>query len=127
MKVLWAELTLSDTDIQTDHLGLLIQYFEPKGLFLFVYFEGWVPVDKFNKQYCWHASVVDYDTREALVLRPSDGDEAVLEIASVPLTELMEQTLELIGTNVNGNPYGQRHTARSSVTSSFIYLFKCNS
>ncbi|KAK3564116.1 hypothetical protein QTP86_007617 [Hemibagrus guttatus] len=67
---------------------------------------GWVPVDKFNKQYCWHASVVDYDARKALVLRPSDEDEAMLEIASVPLTELMEQTLELIGTNVNGNPYG---------------------
>ncbi|GAA6076143.1 uncharacterized protein C12orf29 homolog isoform X1 [Tachysurus ichikawai] len=67
---------------------------------------GWIPVDKCNKQYCWHASVVDYDTRQALVLRPSDEDEAVLEMVSVPLSELMEQTLELIGTNVNGNPYG---------------------
>ncbi|TSS60370.1 hypothetical protein Baya_12072 [Bagarius yarrelli] len=67
---------------------------------------GWVPVDNSNKQYCWHASVVDYDTCEALVLRPSDADEAVLEIVSVSLRELMEQTLELIGTNVNGNPYG---------------------
>lgn len=73
-----------------------------------IYFVGWVPVDDSNKQYCWHASVVDYDVREALVLRPSDEDEAVLEIVSVPLTELMEQTLELVGTNVNGNPYGER-------------------
>lgn len=64
-------------------------------------------MDKCNKQYCWHASVVDYDTRQALVLRPSDEDEAVLEMVSVPLSELMEQTLELIGTNVNGNPYGE--------------------
>ncbi|XP_026991636.1 uncharacterized protein C12orf29 homolog isoform X1 [Tachysurus fulvidraco] len=67
---------------------------------------GWIPVDRSNKQYCWHASVVDYDARQALVLRPSDEDEAVLEMVSVPLSELMEQTLELIGTNVNGNPYG---------------------
>ncbi|XP_060784408.1 RNA ligase 1 isoform X2 [Neoarius graeffei] len=66
---------------------------------------GWVPVDGFNKQYCWHASVVDYDARTALVLRPNGQDEALLEITSVPLTELMEQTLELVGTNVNGNPY----------------------
>ncbi|XP_047658201.1 uncharacterized protein C12orf29 homolog isoform X2 [Tachysurus fulvidraco] len=68
--------------------------------------KGWIPVDRSNKQYCWHASVVDYDARQALVLRPSDEDEAVLEMVSVPLSELMEQTLELIGTNVNGNPYG---------------------
>ncbi|NP_001187302.1 uncharacterized protein C12orf29 homolog [Ictalurus punctatus] len=67
---------------------------------------GWVPVDSCNQQYCWHASVVDYDARAALVLRPNGEDEALLEIASVPLTELMEQALELIGTNVNGNPYG---------------------
>ncbi|KAI5105533.1 hypothetical protein C0J45_5205 [Silurus meridionalis] len=67
---------------------------------------GWVPVEDFNKQYCWHASVVDYRARAALVLRPNSEDEDLLEIACVPLTELMEQTLELIGTNVNGNPYG---------------------
>ncbi|KAF5897956.1 hypothetical protein DAT39_012319 [Clarias magur] len=67
---------------------------------------GWVPVDTSNKQYCWHASVVDHDAREALVLRPSGEDQDLLEIVSVPLSELMEQTLELIGTNVNGNPYG---------------------
>ncbi|XP_062856157.1 RNA ligase 1 [Trichomycterus rosablanca] len=67
---------------------------------------GWVPVDNSNKQYCWHASVVDHDAAAALVLRPHKEDETLLEIASVPLAELIEQTLELIGTNVNGNPYG---------------------
>ncbi|KAI3371002.1 hypothetical protein L3Q82_023651 [Scortum barcoo] len=70
---------------------------------------GWVPVETDNKQYCWHSSVVDYEVRAALVLRPSaatDADEDTLEIAAVPLAELLEQTLELIGTNVNGNPYG---------------------
>lgn len=68
---------------------------------------GWVPVEKDNKQYCWHFSVVDYEEGKALVLRPSaDGGEDELEITAVPLAELMEQTLELIGTNVNANPYG---------------------
>ncbi|XP_072519042.1 RNA ligase 1 isoform X2 [Salminus brasiliensis] len=67
---------------------------------------GWVPVEKTNKQYCWHASVVNYEAGLALVLRPHPEDEGLLEIASVPLSKLMEQTLELIGTNVNGNPYG---------------------
>ncbi|XP_054475839.1 uncharacterized protein C12orf29 homolog isoform X2 [Anoplopoma fimbria] len=67
---------------------------------------GWVPVEKDNKQYCWHASVVDSEARAALVLRPCAEDEDMLEVASVQLADLLEQTLELIGTNVNGNPYG---------------------
>ncbi|XP_029615068.1 RNA ligase 1 [Salmo trutta] len=67
---------------------------------------GWVPVEKDNKQYCWHSSVVDYDAGIALVLRPSAENEDLLEITMVPLADLLEQTLELIGTNVNGNPYG---------------------
>ncbi|XP_034391815.1 uncharacterized protein C12orf29 homolog [Cyclopterus lumpus] len=69
---------------------------------------GWVPLDEDNKQYCWHASVVDSEARLALVLRPGadDDDDDALEVAAVPLADLLEQTLELIGTNVNGNPYG---------------------
>lgn len=67
---------------------------------------GWVPVEKDNKQYCWHSSVLDYTVRTALVLRPDSQDQDVLEITSLPLADLQEQTLELIGTNVNGNPYG---------------------
>uniref|UniRef100_A0A3Q2UAC9 RNA ligase 1 n=1 Tax=Fundulus heteroclitus TaxID=8078 RepID=A0A3Q2UAC9_FUNHE len=68
---------------------------------------GWVPVERSNKQYCWHSSVVDYEVGEALVLKPCcDDDDDTLEITAVPLADLQEQTLELIGTNVNGNPYG---------------------
>ncbi|XP_008309389.1 RNA ligase 1 [Cynoglossus semilaevis] len=67
---------------------------------------GWVPVDKDNKQYCWHSSVVDFRVGAAVVLRPTADDDHRLEVAAVPLSDLMEQTLELIGTNVNGNPYG---------------------
>uniref|UniRef100_A0A3Q0RJ30 RNA ligase 1 n=1 Tax=Amphilophus citrinellus TaxID=61819 RepID=A0A3Q0RJ30_AMPCI len=67
---------------------------------------GWVPVEKDNRQYCWHSSVVDYKAGTAVVLRPCCDNEDMLEITSVPLAELQEQTLELIGTNVNGNPYG---------------------
>lgn len=67
---------------------------------------GWIPVEKDNKQYCWHSSVVDYDAGVAVVLRPSSENEDTLEIALAPLADLLEQTLELIGTNINGNPYG---------------------
>nr|XP_057930623.1 RNA ligase 1 [Doryrhamphus excisus] len=67
---------------------------------------GWVPVEDDNKQYCWHSSVVDNSVGSALVLRPVLNNEDTLEIAAVPLADLLEQTLELIGTNVNGNPYG---------------------
>ena len=63
-------------------------------------------MEKDNKQYCWHSSVVDDGVGAALVLRPCSDDEDLLEIAAVPLADLLEQTLELIGTNVNGNPYG---------------------
>lgn len=59
-----------------------------------------------NKQYCWHSSVVNHNKGKALVLRPSATDADSLEMAAVPLGDLLEQTLELIGTNVNGNPYG---------------------
>ncbi|XP_029290186.1 RNA ligase 1 isoform X2 [Cottoperca gobio] len=78
---------------------------------------GWVPVEKHNKQYCWHSSVLDRDVVAALVLRPSGDDEDGLEVAAVPLADLLEQTLELIGTNVNGNPYvvsSQHSGVRSS-------------
>ncbi|KAK7881898.1 hypothetical protein WMY93_030307 [Mugilogobius chulae] len=79
---------------------------------------GWVPVDRGSKQYCWHSSVVDYELGAALLLRPIQHKDQnnhnnaqcdqleALEICAVPLNELLGQTLELIGTNVNGNPYG---------------------
>ncbi|KAM8891654.1 RNA ligase 1 isoform 3-T3 [Spinachia spinachia] len=73
---------------------------------------GWIPVEKDSKQYCWHASVLDPDLRAALVLRPCAEDEDALEVAALPLANLLEQTLELIGTNVNGNPSGEQEGAR---------------
>lgn len=67
---------------------------------------GWVPVDKHSKQYCWHSSVVNYEAGIALVLK-HHADPGLLEISPVPLSEILEQTLELIGTNINANPYGK--------------------
>jgi len=67
---------------------------------------GWVPVEKHNKQYCWHSSVVNYEFEVALVLKHHPDDPGLLEISAMPLSDLLEQTLELIGTNINGNPYG---------------------
>ncbi|POI31672.1 hypothetical protein CIB84_004577 [Bambusicola thoracicus] len=66
---------------------------------------GWVPVEKNSKQYCWHSSVVSYEAEMALVLK-HHADPGLLEIRPVSLSELLEQTLELIGTNINANPYG---------------------
>ncbi|XP_069760419.1 RNA ligase 1 isoform X2 [Narcine bancroftii] len=65
---------------------------------------GWIPVETGSKQYCWHLSAVNYETGSTLVLRPCFGKN-LLEITIVPLVELLEQTLELIGTHINGNPY----------------------
>lgn len=67
---------------------------------------GWVPVEKNSKQYCWHSSVVNYEAGVALVLK-HHADPGLLEISPVPLSEILEQTLELIGTNINANPYGK--------------------
>ncbi|XP_054023856.1 uncharacterized protein C12orf29 homolog [Dryobates pubescens] len=66
---------------------------------------GWVPVEQHSKQHCWHCSAVSYEAGVALVLR-RHTEPGLLEISPVPLAELLEQTLELIGTNINTNPYG---------------------
>ncbi|XP_043402501.1 uncharacterized protein C12orf29 homolog isoform X3 [Chelonia mydas] len=68
--------------------------------------KGWVPVEKNSKQYRWHSSVVNYEAEIALILKRHADDPGRLEISSVPLSDLLEQTLELIGTNINANPYG---------------------
>lgn len=64
-------------------------------------------MEKNNKQYCWHSSVVHYELELALVLKHHPDDAGLLEISAVSLSDLLEQTLELIGTNINGNPYGE--------------------
>ncbi|XP_053317886.1 uncharacterized protein C12orf29 homolog [Spea bombifrons] len=66
---------------------------------------GWVPVENTNKQYCWHSCVVNYEAGIAVVLKPHAEEPGCLEICLEHLTDLLEQTLELIGTNINGNPY----------------------
>lgn len=65
-----------------------------------------MPVEKNSKQYCWHLSVVNYEAEIALVLK-HHAEPGLLEISPVPLSEILEQTLELIGTNINANPYGK--------------------
>ena len=42
---------------------------------------------------------------KALVLRP---EASRLVLSSEPLEQLLDQTLELIGTHVNNNPYGEQ-------------------
>lgn len=66
---------------------------------------GWVPISPASRQYCWHLSAVDLQTGVALVLRELPGSE-LLYLEAVPLSELEGHTAELIGTNINGNPYG---------------------
>ncbi|XP_076471287.1 RNA ligase 1-like [Babylonia areolata] len=66
---------------------------------------GWVPVETNSRQYCWHLSSVNLDLGIGLVLcRGDDGRELVIKCQ--PLSELCGKTCELIGTNINGNPYG---------------------
>lgn len=78
---------------------------------------GWVPVEKHSKQYCWHSSVVNYEAGIALVLK-HHAEPGLLEISPVPLSEILEQTLELIRTNINANPYGK------FIWSVFVFLVK---
>jgi len=63
---------------------------------------GWVPISTDSKQYCWHHAVVEHDN--LLLLQPLNGDE--LEITDLPFNQLQGGTYELIGTNINANPYG---------------------
>ena len=66
---------------------------------------GWVPIDPTSRQYCWHASTVDLNLGIGLVLQQIDPSDNQLSVAIVDLSELQGHTLELIGTNINGNPY----------------------
>lgn len=66
---------------------------------------GWLPVDKQSRQYCWHLQGVDLDSGKILVLRNSRSEDPHLEIAMVSISDYDGCTMELIGTNINGNPY----------------------
>ncbi|KAH3884135.1 hypothetical protein DPMN_008107 [Dreissena polymorpha] len=65
---------------------------------------GWVPVYPASRQHCWHLSAVDLKAGLAVVLR--EENEFTLCIECVHLSSLLGRTAELIGTNINGNPYG---------------------
>jgi len=66
---------------------------------------GWVPVDPKSRTHCWHLTAVDLeDPGVALVLQPQ-SDSSGLEVTLRQLSDLDNCTLELIGTNVNANPY----------------------
>lgn len=121
----WRHLAFSDPETRLLGLKVLkITRAKPVELVCVCGCSGWVPVEKNNKQYCWHSSVVDHNMGKALVLRPSADDADSLEIAAVPLGDLLEQTLELIGTNVNGNPYGNVRLVNNLC---IIYLRKVHS
>ncbi|XP_002130306.2 RNA ligase 1-like [Ciona intestinalis] len=62
---------------------------------------GWVPISSDARQYCWHHNVI-MDDRALVLLRNTDG----LVVTTLPLSRLAGKTFELIGTNINGNPYG---------------------
>lgn len=66
---------------------------------------GWVPLSTSNKSQCWHNAAAILNAGVALVLSQPKADNNCLHVSLMPLGELCGRTLELIGTNVNGNPY----------------------
>lgn len=67
---------------------------------------GWVPVEISSRQYCWHLKCVDLKLGLVLVLKYNlNNEEPMLEIAMEKLSKYLGKTMELIGTNINGNPY----------------------
>ena len=71
-------------------------------------FLGWVPVQVDPKQYCWHHSAISDEFKLLLVLKDSgiSSDNSRLVLSVEPMSNYCGKTLELIGTNVNANPYG---------------------
>lgn len=70
---------------------------------------GWVPVPVTSRQYCWHLDTVELTNGLALILRPQDDKDSDcytrLKISIESMEDMIDQTFELIGTNVNANPY----------------------
>lgn len=66
---------------------------------------GWIPLDS-DKMHKWHAETVDYDNNRILVLNVlKENDELTFELNLDLLSDHEGQSFELIGTNINGNPY----------------------
>ncbi|KAK0055125.1 hypothetical protein Bpfe_015416 [Biomphalaria pfeifferi] len=66
---------------------------------------GWIPIEPGCRQQCWHLSSVDLELGVALVLSQDTNEPDSLVLKSQSLSSLCGQTCELIGTNINGNPY----------------------
>ena len=66
---------------------------------------GWVPIDPSLRTHLWHLSVVDLKRGEGLFLK--DKPKGKLQISIEKLENFLGKTFELIGTNVNANPYGK--------------------
>ncbi|ELT87748.1 hypothetical protein CAPTEDRAFT_162470 [Capitella teleta] len=64
---------------------------------------GWLPLAATARQYCWHLDTVQLDAGLCLLLEQKE--DQLLEVRVERLDSLKDCTLELIGTNVNGNPY----------------------
>nr|XP_023415165.1 uncharacterized protein C12orf29 homolog isoform X2 [Loxodonta africana] len=65
--------------------------------------ECWIPAKEIEQL---DGKPVPDENGHIPVLKHHPDDPGLLEISAVPLSDLLEQTLELIGTNINGNPYG---------------------
>ena len=79
---------------------------------------GWVPVDPSLRTHLWHLSVVNLSTGHGLIVKYNQ-DMKSLSITINPLKDLVGNTFELIGTNVNGNPYGM-----SFFCGNYVLLFE---
>ena len=69
---------------------------------------GWIPLNTNNKSQCWHNAAAILTCGLILVLSQVKNDSNSLQVSLMPLAELRGKTLELIGTNVNGNPYSKK-------------------
>ena len=67
---------------------------------------GWVPIDPSLRTHLWHLSVVDLKRGEGLFLK-NNKLKGKLQISIEKLENFIGKTFELIGTNVNANPYGK--------------------
>jgi hypothetical protein len=63
---------------------------------------GWVPLEISSRQYVWHLGTVHLEAGLCILMELRNN---LLEIREAPLERLKESTLELIGTNINANPY----------------------
>ena len=67
---------------------------------------GWVPVDPSARTHIWHLSAVDLICGRFVCLNEKAGDESLVARIEY-LDDYLGKTFELIGTKVNGNPYGK--------------------